>query len=122
MRQIIDPARLHRRGGGRRAPPALAAPEIVSTQVTGSALSEEGLTISVVAKDPDAAVNAVRLAFGEGEGGFGESACRIGRDGEPQAAGALGPGRSVRFEVPFRPTLVRPARGGDHGRLRRVRR
>ena len=90
------------------APGAHAAPEIVSTQVTGSALSDEGLTIAVVARDPDAAVNAIRVAFGDGEGGFGESACRIGRDGEPQAAGSLGPGRSARFEVPFRPTLSGP--------------
>jgi uncharacterized protein YkwD len=87
------------------ASPALALPTIVSTEVTGSAVSQEGFTISVVAKDPDAAVNAVRLAFGDGEGAFGESACRIGRDGEPQAAGSLGPGRSVRFDVPFHPTL-----------------
>src|SRR5215213_2534630 len=84
---------------------ALALPTIVSTEV---APAGDGLTISIVAKDPGAAVNAVRLAFGDGEGSFGESACRIGRDGEPQAAGALGPGRSVRFDVPFHPSLSGP--------------
>src|SRR5215212_2718255 len=83
--------------------PAHAAPTIQSAAVEGTAL--EGLTVVVTARDPDAAVNAVRVAFGDGEGGFGESACRIGRDGKPQAAGSLGPGRSVRFDVPFEPEL-----------------
>ena len=86
------------------AAPADAAPTIQSATIEGTPL--EGLTVVVTARDPDAAVNAVQVAFGEGEGGFGESACRIGRDGEPHPAGR---GRAVRFEVPFEPTL-----GGAH--------
>ena len=77
---------------------AHAAPVISSATIEGSAA--DGYTIIVAARDPDAAVNAVHVAFGEGEGGFGESACRIGRDREPR-----GVGRPARFEVPFEPRL-----------------
>lgn len=82
-----------------------AAPSIVSASVEGDPLVGKPVSLVVVARDNAKPVTGLAIADPDG-GALEESACAVGRDGQPPKKGALAPGRDVRFELPYTPKRI----------------